>query len=177
MKTIFLTFVATLLFLLSCENKKAVIPITKPKSNQESIKQKTLEYNRQYYAYEKKAIDTLIAINNWSFEESKTGLRYQIEHNADCNPTKFPKKANRVVIDITIQDIHQKTIYPWQEQTVWYLKDYNVNGLIEALSKMCVGSKAKIIVPSHLGYGKIGDRDSISPNQVLIYSIKVKQIH
>ena len=80
---------------------------------------------------------------------------------------------NVLDIEIEIQDIHEQTIFPAQSQTVHFKKDYTVNGLVEALSKMCVGTKAKLILPSHLAYGFRGYEKDIGSNQVLIYNVEL----
>ncbi len=83
--------------------------------------------------------------------KTKSGLRHTLL-SKECT-TQFPKRGDLLDIEIEIQDIYENTIFPKQSQTVHFRRDYTVNGLVEALSKMCIGSKAKLILPSHLAYG------------------------
>lgn len=163
-------FTCSILFLfVSCGPDAIQAPIQNRKSDaQKEIRQ---EQSKSFVEYENKAIDTLVAIKNWNMIKTKSGLRHSIL-NLDCNG-QFPKRGNFLEIEIEIQDIHEKTIFPKQEQTVHFQKDYTVNGLVEALSKMCVGTKAKLILPSHLAYGYRGYEKDIKPNQVLIYNVEL----
>ncbi|MGB0998891.1 MAG: FKBP-type peptidyl-prolyl cis-trans isomerase [Flavobacteriales bacterium] len=169
-------FLVLMLYMLSslssCESKTAVQnPIeSKPKPN--TFDDSKL-VNKAYIAYEDAAIDTLIQLKKWDMEKSGTGLRYQIENNCENPPAK---EGSRILIELEILDIYDNIIFKKQEQHIYYLKDYTIKGLEEALSMMCLGSKAKLIVPSHLAYGLRGYQDDIAPKQVLIYQFKIKKL-
>jgi len=52
-----------------------------------------------------------------------------------------------------------------------------ISGLEEGILYLSEGDKAKIIIPSHLGYGLLGDLDkNIPPKATLIYDIELKSI-
>ena len=169
-------FLVLMLYMLSslssCESKTTVQkPIeSKPKTN--TFDDSKL-VNKAYIAYEDAAIDTLIQLKAWTMEKSGTGLRYQIENNCE---KPLAKEGSRILIDVEISDIYGKVIFKKQEQKIYYLKDYTIKGLEEALSMMCVDSKAKLIVPSHLAYGLRGYQDDIAPKQVLIYQFEIKEL-
>ena len=50
------------------------------------------------------------------------------------------------------------------------------NGLEEAIFLMHEGDKIRIIVPSHLGYGLLGDQDQIPPKAVLVYDLELLSV-
>jgi FKBP-type peptidyl-prolyl cis-trans isomerase len=45
------------------------------------------------------------------------------------------------------------------------------SGVQEGIKKMRVGDKAKLIIPSHLAHGLIGDMDKIPPLTVIVVDI------
>ncbi|MBR5785029.1 MAG: FKBP-type peptidyl-prolyl cis-trans isomerase, partial [Bacteroidales bacterium] len=47
-------------------------------------------------------------------------------------------------------------------------------GVDKALQMLNYGSRARLILPSHLGYGVMGDGDRIGHNLVLVYDLKVE---
>lgn len=51
-----------------------------------------------------------------------------------------------------------------------------IQGWVEALQLMPVGSKWKLFIPSDLAYGKSGAGQSIEPNSTLIFEVEVLEI-
>lgn len=51
-----------------------------------------------------------------------------------------------------------------------------IQGWVEALQLMPVGSKWKLFIPSDLAYGKAGAGQSIEPNSTLIFEVEVLDI-
>ena len=165
------TFVLSILLLaISCGPDIVQAPVS-DESVKHQIKEIGKEQSRSFVEYENKAIDTLVSIKGWDMVKTKSGLRHT-PFSDTCNGV-FPKRGDLLEIEVEIQDIHEKTIFPPQPQTVHFRKDYTVNGLVEALSKMCVGTKAKLILPSHLAYGFRGYEKDIKSNQVLIYNVEL----
>jgi FKBP-type peptidyl-prolyl cis-trans isomerase FkpA len=50
------------------------------------------------------------------------------------------------------------------------------SGIHEGIKKMKVGEKAKLIIPSHLAHGLIGDLDKVPPLSVLIVDIHLVKL-
>lgn len=167
------TFLGIVFLAIGCGPEVVQIPeSTKQEQNKQSLqKEQRKDYSRSFVKYENQAIDTLVQIKNWDMIKTKSGLRHTPIKNT-CKG-QLPKRGDYLEIEIEIQDIYEKTIFPKQPQVVHFKKDYTVNGLVEALSKMCVGTKAKLILPSHLAYGFRGYEKDISPNQVLIYNVEL----
>lgn len=164
----FISTLCALLLLVSCGQDVVQAPINSAKDHTKEIQK---EQSKSFVEYENKAIDTLVSIKQWDMVKTKSGLRHSPIAN-NCTG-KYPKVGELLEIQVEIQDIHEKTIFPKQSQTVYFRKDYTVNGLVEALSKMCVGTKAKLILPSHLAYGFRGYEKDIKSNQVLIYNVEL----
>ena len=51
-----------------------------------------------------------------------------------------------------------------------------IQGWVEALQLMPVGSKWKLFIPSNLAYGKAGAGQSIEPNSTLVFEVEVLDI-
>jgi len=51
------------------------------------------------------------------------------------------------------------------------------SGLEEAILLLRAGDKAKIVIPSHLGFGLAGDDHKIPPKATLIYDIELLSIN
>jgi len=51
-----------------------------------------------------------------------------------------------------------------------------IPGFREAITRMKVGDKWKVFVPSDLGYGESGAGSSIGPNETLIFEIELISI-
>jgi FKBP-type peptidyl-prolyl cis-trans isomerase len=47
------------------------------------------------------------------------------------------------------------------------------SGLEEALLYLKLGDKAKLIIPSHLAFGLLGDQNKVPPRSTLVYDIEI----
>ena len=50
------------------------------------------------------------------------------------------------------------------------------SGLNEAVKFLSVGDKAKLILPSHLAHGLLGDLDKIPPQSILLIDVQLIKI-
>jgi FKBP-type peptidyl-prolyl cis-trans isomerase len=51
------------------------------------------------------------------------------------------------------------------------------SGLGEGILLLRVGDRAKFIIPSHLGFGLLGDQDKVPPKSTLIYDLELVSLH
>ena len=139
---------------------------------------------------EEKAYNAQKPINDKYFEEKlKTG-KYTELNNAtrtDCHGTLLNiqkegkgdliKKSDYVCINYKSKLTDGTVFDESNDSTAVFPLDGVINGMADALLKMKKGTKAEIIVPSELGYGKQDvPNGSIPANSILIFDVDVIEI-
>lgn len=104
-----------------------------------------------------------------------SGLQYEILKKGEG---KIPKATDQVkchyhgtLIDGTVFDSSVQRGTP-----ATFGVNQVIQGWVEALQLMPVGSKWKLFIPSDLAYGKSGAGQSIEPNSTLIFDVEVLDI-
>lgn len=112
----------------------------------------------------------------WKVLETGTGLRYWIYKTGDGDSSKVGYNA-RVETEITLLDGTScyKTASDEYDEFTIDRSDVE-SGIQEGIKKMRVGDKAKLIIPSHLAHGLIGDLDKIPPLAVLVVDIHLIEL-
>ena len=82
---------------------------------------------------------------------------------------------DELIILYNVQSITGKDIYTDVVDTVVVGRNLPNIGIDKALLYLNYGSKARVILPSHLGFGFVGDADRIGTNMILVYDLEVKQ--
>ena len=105
---------------------------------------------------------------DWEMTKTGTGLRYYIYQNGEGDSAQVGQIA-QVEMKITLLD--GKEVYKTEKDEVEEFmidKSQVESGIHEGIKKMKEGDKAKLIMPSHLGHGLVGDFDKIPPLAVLV---------
>ena len=161
-----------LLFVACNEPQKKTLTIEKSR-----LKETLVKVNRKYIDVENTQIDDFMHRRSWSgFEKTKSGLRYKIYQKG---VGKIPVAGSIIGIEYSIIDIKGNEIYSSKKlgNKVFKVdKNEEPNGLNEAVKFMKLGAKAKVIVPSYLAYGLIGDEDKIGQKVTLIYDIYLVEV-
>jgi len=107
--------------------------------------------------------------------ELPSGLQYMVLKEGDGN---IPTATDQVkchyhgtLIDGTIFDSSVQ-----RRQPAVFPVSGVIQGWVEALQLMSVGSKWRLFIPAHLAYGKNGAGDVIGPNSALIFDVELLQI-
>ena len=90
-----------------------------------------------------------------------------------------PKIGQEVWLDLTIKLLDGTTCYTSEdsEDEVFIVdKSDKESGLNEIVKLLTVGDKAKIILPSHLAHGLLGDFDKIPPQSILLIDVQLNKI-
>ena len=136
------------------------------------------DMNAQFTAEEDEEIELFLATHkDWKMTETGTGLRYMIYSKSESLDSA--KVDQTVTVDFEISLLNGEICYSYTtngpESFIVERADIE-SGLHEGIQKMCVGDKAKFIIPSHAAHGLIGDTEKIPPLSAVIYDIELLKI-
>lgn len=134
--------------------------------------------NIQLKEQEKREIEAFVKRSNRKFEESATGLYYDIYHR---NPEgAMVEKGNAVKISYKLSLLNGAIANSSEESAdkEWVVgRSQNEKGLTDLVLKMRRGEKAYAVIPSHLAFGLSGDGEHIPERATLIYDIEIKNVY
>ncbi len=153
---------------LSCNTPKPDAPV-----NPAKFKQPLVKANQALVEVENQDIENYINRNKWNVTETGSGLRYQIYQKGDGKKVEEGK-----VIQCAYETslLTGKVCYTSKDLGP---KEFLVgrggveSGLEEAVLHFREGDKVKIILPSHLAFGLLGDEDCIPKKAVVVYDLQV----
>lgn len=157
---------------LGCDDDKTTIHrnIDKNKVDEAFIK-----INKAYIKVEDQQIDDYLARRNWNFTRTESGLRYLI-YNEGVG--KKIMSDDEVTIEYTISLIRGEEVYSSRtlgDKIFKVDKSEEPSGLHQAIKLLKVGDRAKVVIPSYLAYGLLGDDNNIPAKATLFYDIYVKK--
>ncbi len=173
-KIVSLSFIVLLLILIACDNDVNQTPL---QLDPKKVENKLAEVHKKNIKVEDQQIDDYLERRNWDFVRTKSGLRYKIY---DEGIGIKPKERQHVVLEYTLNLIRGDIVYDSKTDG---LKLFVIGtgdeptGLHEIVQLMQVGAKAKVILPSYLAYGVIGDEKKIPPRATLFYDLYLKEVH
>lgn len=135
-----------------------------------------INYNQQVVQSENQEIEDFARRYRWQMKISSTGLRSMIYKNGQG---KQAGKEKMATIQYTVKKLNGDII----ERTdpdhplIFELGKQQVpNGLEEGVLLMRTGDHAKLIVPSHLAFGLLGDLDKIYHRTTLVYDVHLMDV-
>ncbi len=158
-------------WLASCESEGYV-----PPGSPDDYKEPMVEANRIVSKNENITINKYIARRGWEMKSTGTGLRYMIYEEGKGDTAKVGQIA---VLSYKLSLLDGTLCYDSDKDGV---KSFEIahggveRGLEEGILKMKVGSKARFILPSHLGWGLPGDGDKIPMKAALLYDVQLLQL-
>lgn len=166
-------FIFILLFaLVSCqvdEGKKK----PKQKLSNKVIKDKLVKTNQYLVKAEEQNIKDYIARHQYKMQETGSGLFYEIyKKGSGINA----EKGKVALLNYSIGLLNGKTIYSSEEEGI---KEFLIgkggveSGLEEGILLLQVGDHARIIIPSHLAFGLLGDLNRIPEKATIIYDLEL----
>ena len=111
---------------------------------------------------------------DWKIIKTGSGLQYTIYEYGKVDTTYSPQAGDKALIEYTISLLDGTECYKTEEDEYEEIVVDNSEietGVQEGLKKMTIGDRAKLIIPSHLGHGLIGDMDKIPPLTTLVIDI------
>lgn len=158
--------------LMGCaENSPKSTPLEKPSDLKES-----LERANRYLTNEEEAdIQSYIERHKYDMVATGSGLRYQIVKEG---AGALAQPGQEVTLAYELYDIMGDLVYSSENEGVmtFVVGKCEVTGLDEAVRHLRQGDVARLIIPSHLGYGLPGDQNLIPGRATLIYLVKILEI-
>lgn len=159
---------AGLLFLSGCTGKGEGENI-----GRKQLEEPLIKINKTVAEIEKEQIDAYIHRHNWEMTETGTGLRYMIYQKGYGAQAKESMIA---VISYEVSLLNGDVCYSSKEkgpEEFLIGRDDVESGLHEGITYLHVGDKAKLILPSHLAHGLLGDLEKIPPRSTIIYDVEL----
>lgn len=175
MKHNWILFLAVLL-LVTCKEPEARRPVTQKTS---TILTETLNQNKKLIAAETKMIENYIAIDSAkTYLTSSFGFWYVYDTKVE-DDNNTPEIGDVVEIEYDLQDINGTIIYSKEElgiKTYSIDKEDFIPALQEGIKLMKVGETITFVIPSHRGFGLVGDENRIGINKTLKSTVTLKSI-
>lgn len=112
-----------------------------------------------------------------AFDSLPSGIYFHETITGDQQP---PRKNDKVTLYFSITTIHGKVLYnSWEKNKPYVIKfgnTFDTEGINLALNIMKEGSRADVIVPSHLAFGAEGRGEFVPPFTPLIYDVLISDI-
>jgi FKBP-type peptidyl-prolyl cis-trans isomerase len=166
-----LNFFVLSLVLIACEEEPKPTKHAKDWSEAHSV-----SYNQEVNEREQIQIG-LFLTHHPSYKPivTESGLRYFIyQKGKSSEPLAQAGQTASIVTTISLLDGTEcyKTEEGYIEEIIIDRNDQE-SGLNEGLKYMKVGDKAKLILPSHLAHGLVGDREKIPPLAILVLDVEL----
>ena len=144
--------------------------------DENKLKEKLVEVNKIIVKTEEQQIEEFILRHGWSMDSTGTGLRYMIYEKGN-GKVSVEKSEVRVACKIFLLDATLCYEFKKENPLEFTIGKKDVpRGIEEAAMLMGAGDKARIIVPSHLGYGLLGDKDKIPGNSSLYVELELLKV-
>jgi FKBP-type peptidyl-prolyl cis-trans isomerase len=111
-------------------------------------------------------------------QKTNSGLRYMIYQKVQ-QTQPLAMEGQRAAIQVVVKTLDQKSCYQTPKDEVEWLSiahSEKETGIHEALLMMRKGEAAKLILPSYLGHGLLGDRQRIPPQSILYIDLKLIEL-
>jgi len=166
-------FFVLVFIMVSCGNEPQPARSTR---NLNMMSDSVVNYNKKIVKESDQEIEDFIARYGWRMVKTPTGLRYYIYRHGSGERAKL---GNKAIIRYETRLINGNLCYSSIKDGLKEIllgRSSNETGLEEGILLMKVGDRAKLIVPSHLAFGLLGDQDKIPPQSTLVYDVELIKI-
>jgi FKBP-type peptidyl-prolyl cis-trans isomerase len=123
-------------------------------------------------AREDKVIEDYLAKNNIKADKTPWGVYVQVLQPGQGPKPKAGQYATVIYKGQTLEGVvFDSGTYPLQVGMGGSIK-----GFEEGVKQLSEGGKARVFIPSVLGYGQQGNGPKIGPNQILVFDLELKDI-
>lgn len=173
-RLILFIFGIVLVLMSSCHEKPQ--PTVVPSSDAQ-LKESLERVNRYIANDEEEEIENYVRRHQWNMESTGTGMRYEIVKEGDGH---LIQAGQLVTMEYVMCDILGDIVYSSEtDGVIRFIVGQGgvvVDGIDEAVRHLHRGDVAHVIVPSHLGYGMLGDQKNVSGRSTLIYTLKIIEV-
>jgi FKBP-type peptidyl-prolyl cis-trans isomerase len=139
----------------------------------------SVNYNQELSVREELKIQTFLAhYTDLKMHKTSSGLRYFVYQTVSTQ-APIAKEGQQAVVQLSISLLDGRQCYQTKADEVerfTIAKSEKESGIHEAVQYMRVGERAKLLLPSYLGHGLLGDRAKIPPQSILYIDIYLKAI-
>ncbi len=159
---------------ISCTDKPKQKPIV---VNYNKLKEDIIQVNKPAVVMETDEINAYIKAHNYAVQTTGTGLRYLFV--TENSKEKKVENGNRIKVNFKVSLLDGTLCYTSETKgpKQFTVGSDNVeSGIHEGVQLMHLHDKAIFILPAHLAFGLIGDRDKIPPKSAVVYQVEVISI-
>ena len=172
-KSLFFLFILVFI-VVSCRRYHTQQPVQDtPLPERQKIEEVLLRVNQQFVEEDDMEIEKFIGYKGWQMQSTGSGLRYMIYEHGRGEKTV---EGKLVTLAYTVSLLDSTVCY---SSGLSGLKKFRLGqgiverGLEEGVLLMCVGDKARMIMPPHLAHGLTGDGDCIPPRAIILYDFEL----
>lgn len=166
MKRILLIFACCVC--VACHNDPPIVG--GPQKQGYDLKEHLINANKTIAQAEETSINEYVERRGWTMQRLNEGARVWVYQQGSG---KQIEPEDSVHLRYDIEAINGKKIYQGVEDNYVAGRKQQLIGLDQAVMHLNRGSRAKIILPSNLGYGIGGDGDRITQSAILVFDVEV----
>ena len=166
------------LMLFSCENENELKVTPEVDAEDKWSNQHSMDFNQEIHIREELDIQIYLEHHkDLRMSQTNSGLRYQIANREAATGPKAGD-GDLVTVDIEISLLDGRICYETDSLPDRFVlgKSDKETGLQEGLELMRLHDKARLILPSYLAHGLLGDSQTIPPQSVVIIDVELLNI-
>lgn len=173
MNRLYIIFAILILISSSCGFNEEQSRQKSKKPGKKEIKENLIRTNQYLVKAEEQNIIDFIKRHQYDMTETGSGLWYQIYHHGDG---ELAEKGKIAKLKFTISLLTGEVIYRTEKEGI---KEFIIgkggveSGLEEGILLLRVGDRARFIIPSHLAFGLLGDKDKIPEKATIVYDLEL----
>ena len=140
----------------------------------EELQEKMIGANRLISKSEAQQIDAYLERRGWDKARIANGVWVAEYTNSEVPLGAAIDYEDTVALRYRVETLGGEEIYAWSEDTVVCGRMKPTRGLDAALRTLHAGATARVIVPSEMAYGVVGDGDRIGSRTVLVYEVVIE---
>jgi FKBP-type peptidyl-prolyl cis-trans isomerase len=161
-----------ILLSIACKNNKDRQSLM---IDEQQLREKSIQVNKDLVKRLQDTIALFAAKNNWTMQQSGSGLWYAITRSGASDTIK---RNDLVQIAYTVSLLNGMECYNSDSLGLKTIKVGHggvESGIEEALLLLCNGDSARLLIPPHLAHGLLGDQNKIPALAILNYTVVVKK--